>query len=66
MNDIELRWKSIVVEMPSNPGRFDRVKVLQYRKYYDANVYADGSNCGMLLRSMPRYKWSDWMDVPDA
>lgn len=63
MNDIQLRWKERVMELPAKPGRFDRIKILQYRKYYDRTFRAYVS-----LPEHSRFEdwgWSEWMDVPD-
>lgn len=64
MNDIQLRWKERVVEVPSRPGRFDRIKVLQYRKYYDRTMRA-GFPSDFRCGGIADWGWSEWMDVPN-
>lgn len=39
------------------------VRVLQYRVYYDATIYAGMGSNGDFLKQMV---WSDWTDVPEV
>lgn len=41
----------------------ETVRVLQYRVYYDATIYAGMGPNGDFLKQMV---WSDWTDVPEV
>lgn len=58
MENIELRWVEHPIEI--NGTVVNKIKVLQYRKYYDAGAYAG------FYATPPavNLQWSDWMDVP--
>ena len=41
----------------------ETVRVLQYRVYYDATIYAAIASNGDFLKQMV---WSEWQDVPEV
>lgn len=61
--DIQLRWVDRVVEIPSRPGRYDREKALQFRKFYDRTATA-ATGFGFQCGGISDWGWSDWIDVP--
>lgn len=63
----ELRWlnrKTGKRAMNEHGYYYDEtVKVLQYRMYYDATIYAAIASNGDFARQM---MWSEWQDVPEV
>lgn len=65
MKNFELRWlerKTGVRGMNEHGYYYDEtVRVLQYRVYYDATIYAGLGPHGDFRKELV---WSDWKDVP--
>ena len=63
----ELRWlnrKTGVRKMNEHGYYYDEtVRILQYRVYYDATIYAAIASNGDFLKEMV---WSEWQDVPEV
>ena len=64
MENIELRWVERPITIPDERlgggVTIAKIKILQYRKYYDAGAYAG------FYATPPavNLQWSDWTDVP--
>lgn len=67
MNKFELRWfhRKTGAQAMNEWGFYydETVRVLQYRTYYDATIYAGIGPHGDFLKQMI---WSEWVDVPEV
>lgn len=63
----ELRWliRKTGNRLQNDHGYYyeETIRVLQYRIYYDATIYAATAPNGDFLKEMV---WSEWRDVPEV